>query len=148
MLQILIQNLCSLSDYTEAYHVCHMKHYILHIQLNTFRHLKCPYPGRNEQKMSIFTSIWIERTLTQRCQSILKLVRNTSIIWPTFILCLRFKALIVFDWSCSHKTWIQSRWITNYWLGAPLFQKFTYQKSNFEVGPNLGGLWSRPYVLK
>ena len=47
----------------------------IHIKCNTFRYHKCPYPGRNYRKISIFTSIWTERTLTQRCRSISKLVR-------------------------------------------------------------------------
>ena len=34
-----------------------------------------PHTGRNYRKKTIFTSIWIERTLAQRCRSISKLVR-------------------------------------------------------------------------
>ena len=37
--------------------------------------VKRPYPGKNDQKRLIFTSNWNERTVTQRGQSISKLVR-------------------------------------------------------------------------
>ena len=57
----LIQNLCALSHYTKANHVCEWERNIFR---TIFLHAK-----------SIFTSIFTERTLTQRCRSITKLVR-------------------------------------------------------------------------
>ena len=59
-----------------------------------------PYPGNSDQKMSIFTSIWIERTLTRCCRSISELFRY-YFMWATFSLCFRFISLIFFHLLCS-----------------------------------------------
>ena len=49
----LIQNLCSLTDYTEAHHVCHRENYSLHIKLNTFRYQQLPVNGEESRKKSL-----------------------------------------------------------------------------------------------
>ena len=57
--------------------------------------LKRPYPGKNNQKRSIFSVIF------PRCRSVSKLVRNFFKNVDNFSLCFKFVALIVFDLLCS-----------------------------------------------
>ena len=74
-----IQNVCALSHYTKTYHVSQWDCKILHVKFITLRYLlqmplNGPYPGKKWPKKLIFTFIWIQLTLTQRCRSISKLV--------------------------------------------------------------------------
>ena len=56
-------------------YISYITNFISYIKCITFRYHKFPNPGRNYQQISIFISIWTERTLTQRCRSISQFVR-------------------------------------------------------------------------
>ena len=90
----LIQDPCALSHCTKSYNIFRWEHNILHTKLIHLRHTKtkkCWFLRPYESNGRSFNAV-------NRFQNLLD---TTLLTWVNFGLCFKFKAVLVFDLSCS-----------------------------------------------